>query len=222
MPRLSAATALSVNPGARRSARAACRRSCVRSSSHAMLRTSRTSSENRSNPPNATSAARRAAAGSIPLWMFFSVSMSMWNANSSDIRPSVARRSTNARSRRRQARTRSVPVGRASMSGALENQVHRIHVLVPALRLGGERSSSRCGQRVESRRAILCRRTPLAFDPPLLLESLEGGVERSLSNTQQVLGLLLDGLAERPSVHWTATQRLQDQQVEGAAKQVGL
>ena len=110
MPRLSAVTALSVKPGALRRPRTAWRRSCARSSSHPMLRTSRTSSVNRSTPPNARTAARRAEAGSIPSRTFFSVSMSRWNASSRDIWSFADRRWSRSRRRLLQPRARSIGV----------------------------------------------------------------------------------------------------------------
>src|SRR5215207_6251867 len=191
-----------------------------------MFRVSRTSSENRSTPPKASSAARRAVAGSMPARMFCSVSMSRWNASSADISRSVAPRWNRARSRRRQPPSRSFPLGARDVisviSRALENEVDRADVIAPAARLGAQRSPAGRGERVVPRRVVLLGALPFALDPALLLEARQGGVERSLSHAQKVLGLLLDALAERPPVHRAAGERSENEEVERSAEEVGL
>ncbi len=97
-----------------------------------------------------------------------------------------------------------------------------MHVLAPALRLRRERSAPRRGERIEPSRPILLRRLPLALDPALLFEALQGRVERALSDAQQVLGLLLDELAQRPAVHCATGECPEDQQIEGAAEEIGV
>src|SRR5678815_1076375 len=222
MPRLRAAIALAANPGDRRSARAAWRRSRMASSTHTMPRTSRISSETRSIPPNASTAARRASAGFIPARMFLSVSMSRWNASSADIRRSATSRRISARARRSQARTRSVGSGRLATLGTLEDQIHCAHVLPPALRLRNEGAAPRGRERVEPGRPVLLGGSPFALDPRLLLEPLQRRIERALSHPEQVLGLLLNELAQGPPVHGPSGERSQDEEIECAAEEIGF
>jgi hypothetical protein len=63
--------------------------------------------------------------------------------------------------------------------------------------------------------------TPVGADPALPQHPLEGGIERALLDPEHVAGELIDPLADAPTVHRLEGQRLQDQQLEGAGKQIG-
>src|SRR6185312_711926 len=131
---------------------------------------------------------RRAASGLSPWRRYFSVSMSRWNASSASIRSLVCRGWSRAHRRRRQPRVRSIIAGRArGMSGSPENEVDRVDVLPPTLRLRRERAPPGRGETVVARGLIPLGRPPLALDPPLLLEALQRRVERALPDTQHTL-----------------------------------
>ena len=55
-------------------------------------------------------------------------------------------------------------------------------------------------ERVELGAAIILRRLPLRFDPALLLELVQGRVERTVAHLQDLARDLLEPLADRPAV----------------------
>ena len=59
---------------------------------------------------------------------------------------------------------------------------------------------------------------PVAADQPLLLEALEGRIQRALVDVQHPRGHLPDPLANAPTVHRRKRERLQDHQIERASK----
>ena len=77
------------------------------------------------------------------------------------------------------------------------------------------------GQVVVLGAAAELRDLPLGLDPSLVLEAMQGGVERALVDLQHVLGDLLDALGDRPAVQGVLLQRAQDEQVERAGQQIG-
>src|SRR5690606_35874631 len=101
-----------------------------------------------------------------------------------------------------------------------EDQVYHVDVAAPLLGLRSQRAASGGGELVVLGPPVLVGGAPLAVDPPLLLEPLERGVERSLAHPQRLLRELLQALADGPAVHRLQRERLQDQQVESAAHDV--
>ena len=61
---------------------------------------------------------------------------------------------------------------------------------------------------------------PLGFNPALMLETMEGRVERALVNLQDGLGDLLNALRDRPAVQRLGLQRPKDEQVERARQKI--
>ena len=57
------------------------------------------------------------------------------------------------------------------------------------------------GQRVVARAAVVDGDAPLGADEPLLLEAIEGRIERPLPELQHVLRPLLDAFGDAPAVH---------------------
>jgi hypothetical protein len=51
---------------------------------------------------------------------------------------------------------------------------------------------------------------------------VQGRIERSLLDAQQIVGNLLDALRDRPAVHRLGGDGLHDEQVKGALQDVGL
>ena len=63
---------------------------------------------------------------------------------------------------------------------------------------------------------------PLGLDEAPMLEPLEGGVEGALVHVEHALRQLLDPLADAPAVHRLQAQGLEDQEVQGAAQDLGV
>src|SRR5262249_22667873 len=70
------------------------------------------------------------------------------------------------------------------------------------------------GQRVEARLAIVVGRAPLGRDEAPILETLERGVERSVIDDEDVVGLALDEAGDALAVLRAQDERPQDEQVE--------
>src|SRR5262245_14802324 len=62
---------------------------------------------------------------------------------------------------------------------------------------------------------------PLRRDPALLLELVQRRIERSIADLQRVAGDLAEPLADRPAVHRSQCEDLEDQQVKRALNEVG-
>src|SRR5438067_721251 len=77
-------------------------------------------------------------------------------------------------------------------------------------------------QAIELRGAVVLRESPLRLDEPLPLEAVQGGVERALADDQRRIRGLLDPLDDAIAVAWSPGERLEDQQVEGAAHQADV
>ena len=74
----------------------------------------------------------------------------------------------------------------------------------------------RAAQRVELRSPVVLGGAPRRREPALLLEPMEGGIERSVAHLQDVARHLLEPLADAVPVHGLRRKNLQEQQVEGA------
>src|SRR5262245_52101922 len=91
----------------------------------------------------------------------------------------------------------------------------------PALGFTIQVPAPRARQRIELRPAVVLRRPPLRFDPPLLLQLVQRGIERAVAHLQHIVRDLLQPLADRPAVQRFERQDLEDQQVQGPLNQVG-
>src|SRR5687768_9936397 len=208
------------SPGALASIRAPSRRSRVNRGAQASQRSSRTPSLAPSMPPKASRARRRASSAESPARRSFSVSISRWKASSSSSSRSTARRRTRARSRRDHRLVQLF--ARFMASRRPQDELDHVHVAPPLLRLRAEGPAPGARELVVLRPPPVLGGAPLALDPPLLLEPLEGRVERALADVQRVARELLDPLRDGPPVHGLERQRLEDQQVQRAADDVGL
>src|SRR5688572_779058 len=93
---------------------------------------------------------------------------------------------------------------------------------MPVLELDAQRAASGGGKSVVAGAPVVVGRVPVAGHETILLEALQGRVERTLVHLQHALGDLLHALADPPSVHGGKGERLQDQQVERAPQGVRL
>ena len=160
-------------------------------------------------------AARRASAPAQALVDELRVSRSIWKASSSSSSRSTRRGANNARARSCQIA-----------------QIHWRHAsfmtrpIAADIRSHSRASTASCrrpdgGELVVLRPPAELGDRPLRFNPALVFEPMEGGIERTLVDLQHVLGDLLDPFGDRPAVQRLGLQRPQDQQVERAGEQVG-
>src|SRR5439155_21259588 len=63
---------------------------------------------------------------------------------------------------------------------------------------------------VKPRAAVVVRASPLGVDPSAVLETLQGGIERSVIDEQRVVRLLPDGAGDALSVLRAEDERAQD------------
>ena len=76
------------------------------------------------------------------------------------------------------------------------------------------------GERVELRLAAGFAFGPLGLDPPLLLETVQGGVEGALLHLEDFAGKLLNPLGDGPSVQGIEQEGFEDKEVEGSLNEI--
>src|SRR6185437_8004412 len=103
----------------------------------------------------------------------------------------------------------------------VEYELDGVHVPPPAVRLGADRAPARRGEPVVLGPAVVLARPPFALDPALLLEPLQRRIERTLIDVEHAARHLLNARADPPAVHRLEGERLQDEEVERAPKDVG-
>src|SRR3954462_2409722 len=91
---------------------------------------------------------------------------------------------------------------------------------LPVPRFDRELTAARRGEVVILGAAAQLRNFPLGLDPALVLETMEGRIERALVDLQDVSRNLLDALGDGPAVQGILLQRAQDQQIERAGQQI--
>jgi hypothetical protein len=114
-----------------------------------------------------------------------------------------------------------LPVAEVHRLRQLHDAANRGGHALPRARLGGQLPAPGSGELVILRPPAKLGHRPLGGDPALMLEAMEGGVERPLVDLQDVSGDLLDALRDRPAMKRLGLKRSQDQQVERAGQQVG-
>ena len=113
---------------------------------------------------------------------------------------------------------------RSAARGRLDTQRHSdgIRMTVPHRRLRAKARTSGGAQLVELRATVAIGDAPLRRDPPAPLETVERRVQRPLLDQEDRAGRVLDPLAHAIAMHRAPAQRLEDEQVERAAQQVGF
>jgi hypothetical protein len=82
--------------------------------------------------------------------------------------------------------------------------------------------SSRTGQFVVARFAIVFGYAPRRLDPTLCLKSIKSGIERTLFDTQDIFRHLLDPVRDRQPMSCIVLERFKDQHVERSVNEVGF
>src|SRR5262245_36555506 len=107
------------------------------------------------------------------------------------------------------------------MSCQLHHAADGVGHALPFPRFNRELTAARRGEAVIPGAAAELRDPPLGLDPALVLEAMEGRIQRALIDLQDVLGNLLDALGDGPAVQGILLQRAQNQQIERAGQQIG-
>src|SRR6476469_3217358 len=105
-------------------------------------------------------------------------------------------------------------------SSSSDSMVGRDHQSPPALGFGAEGFAAKGRQVVVLGAAIVVGDAPFAVDPLLLLETLEGGIERALVDLEHAPRRLLDALGDAPAVHRRERERAQNEEVDRAAERL--
>src|SRR5687767_4119940 len=107
-------------------------------------------------------------------------------------------------------------------SGAAHHALDGDENAVEARDLLAQLPPARRGDRVVARLAPGRRLGPLRRDPPFLLETLEGGIERPLLDREHFVGQPLDVLRDGVAMQRLHGERLEDQHVERPAEELAL
>src|SRR5262249_9811461 len=92
---------------------------------------------------------------------------------------------------------------------------------IPLRHLALERAPAEPRQRVIFRAPSELAGLPLGFDPALLFQLVQRGVERAVADLEDIARHLQEPLADRPSMQRLEREDLQQQEVERALNQVG-
>src|SRR5664279_222610 len=149
-----------------------------------------------------------------------SASSSTWRRISSAMSRSSAGARKSAIVRRCQRATKPAPTISRARSRGMENVLDRRREQPPVRLLLGESLLPRGGQRVELRAPPLGRDPPAAAHEPLILETVEGRVERALIHLQHVVRELADSLRDPPTVQRRGEDGLEDQEIERSLQQI--
>src|SRR5438093_13157418 len=103
---------------------------------------------------------------------------------------------------------------------AFDQQLHSRRQPLPAFQLAFELFPPLAGQRVELCIASEIGRLPFGADPALMLETMQRGIQRALSDRQRVAREELDALGDAPAVQRRAGDGLPDEQIQGALEQI--
>src|SRR3954466_6988463 len=102
----------------------------------------------------------------------------------------------------------------------LENRADRRREPIPRRALPSQRSATQRRERIELRAAVVLALAPLRRYPAVLLELVQGGVERPVADLEHLARDGLESLAHRPAVGGLEREHLEDQEVERALYQV--
>src|SRR6185369_14823859 len=153
---------------------------------------------------------RAASPGLMPASRFRRACISRWKRSSSSRARSARRRERSARRRRR----KSVQV----ISGQFHDAADGGGEAGPLLGFVVQLLPAGRGEVIKAGTPAEFGDTPFSLDPALMLEAMQGGVERALVDPQDVLRDLLDALGDGPAVHGLVLEGAKNEQVESALK----
>src|SRR4051812_48703598 len=138
-----------------------------------------------------------------------------WNWNSTASSASIRRRLQGSRNTRFMSARRRRP-------GRRDDHPDRLGVPLPFRELGRELTFAEGGETIVLRLAVVFGVAPFGLEPAALLETMQRRVERALLDLQPVFRDVLDPAQDAQAVHRTPAQRLEDDEVEGAADEVEI
>src|SRR5688572_8318317 len=115
---------------------------------------------------------------------------------------------------RMRRRRSSLAICRMDASRESENQLNGVGEALPRRGLARELLPPRGRELVELRAPAELGDTPLGAHEPVVLETVERGVQRPLIHAERVAGNLLDAARHGPAVHGLAAEVPEDQQSE--------
>src|SRR5262245_41457741 len=121
--------------------------------------------------------------------------------------------------RARRSSLRQRPI-RSLRSGRFEQPIDGAGECLPGLSLVSRPTPAFGGERVDLGPAAVLRGAPGRRDPALVLQPIEGRVERPLVDLEYFARQLMDPFAEGPAVGGAELQGPEDEEVEGALEQV--
>src|SRR6266850_7012617 len=165
------------------------------------------SSFTRSIPPNSSRARRIASSRGTPPRTKSSAYASMWKRSAAAL-PSAMN----------EAGSRASHFLRLGPQDCSDHLRHAI----PLFSFSLESAFTRGREPVIFRPAFIFRLAPFTGDPPLVFETIQGGVQRALLNFQAIFRNLLNAQQDAVAVQRAQGNRLEDEHVERALQKVKL
>jgi hypothetical protein len=100
-----------------------------------------------------------------------------------------------------------------------QNPSDRADKGLPAFALLGQLTPAGRRQTIEARPAVVLRGSPLRSNPALILQPVQGRVERPLIGLEHVARQELQSLRDAPAVHRFILEGTEDEEVEGALEE---
>src|SRR5690348_12110804 len=108
----------------------------------------------------------------------------------------------------------AVPPSSALLWQRAEGEPDRVRRARPPIRLLAQLSAAGCGELVVLRAPVVLRRAPLGRQESLVLEAVEGGIQRALSDDQLAARDLLDAEQDAVAVEPPERHGAEHEQVE--------
>src|ERR1051325_2294740 len=122
--------------------------------------------------------------------------------------------------RRRRRRVLSTRISASGSSGVIDDQRDRCRQALPLRGFLLESATAFTRQRVVLGATVVLAVSPLRFDPSLLLQLVQRGIERALTHLQNVVRHLADPLRQCPAVHRLERDDLENQKIQRALYEV--
>src|ERR1700723_2866691 len=168
--------------------------------------------------PSLRYAWRRASWRDRPRARLSSISWARWTSSSGRRSSSHGRRRKNRRRLMRQPLSGLV----GDLAGAGQDATDGVDHGAPAVGLEVELFAAGRGQLVEARLAVILADAPVGGDPAAIFEAVQGRVERTLLDLENVVGGVLDDVRDGMAVGRAHDQGLQYEHVERAEQQLLL
>jgi hypothetical protein len=95
-----------------------------------------------------------------------------------------------------------------------EDDADGVRDAAPIVAFFGEFFAAEGSELVEAGAAVVFADAPFGLDPAVLLHAMEGGIEGTFFDAEDVVGDALDVQGDSPAMHGLALQALQDEESE--------